>query len=105
MPGRLVPKHLRIPGIVRPYLAVTVHNGIAGIASEGNSIVCAVGDALHLFLRLAVKSCIDQHQSIFSPSPIVVVISETRSEEHTSELQSPMYLVCRLLLEKKKQQH
>src|SRR5437764_8169176 len=28
-----------------------------------------------------------------------------RSEEHTSELQSPMYLVCRLLLEKKKYQN
>src|SRR5437764_8913178 len=28
--------------------------------------------------------------------------TEKRSEEHTSELQSPMYLVCRLLLEKKK---
>src|SRR5437763_8798923 len=28
--------------------------------------------------------------------------AEIRSEEHTSELQSPMYLVCRLLLEKKK---
>src|SRR5437763_16620961 len=28
--------------------------------------------------------------------------SRSRSEEHTSELQSPMYLVCRLLLEKKK---
>src|SRR3712207_8298749 len=27
-----------------------------------------------------------------------------RSEEHTSELQSRQYLVCRLLLEKKKQQ-
>src|SRR5437762_5804638 len=27
--------------------------------------------------------------------------STCRSEEHTSELQSPMYLVCRLLLEKK----
>src|SRR5258708_27688102 len=27
----------------------------------------------------------------------------TRSEEHTSELQSPDHLVCRLLLEKKKQ--
>src|SRR5437763_9908494 len=27
--------------------------------------------------------------------------SRRRSEEHTSELQSPMYLVCRLLLEKK----
>src|SRR5690348_17678252 len=28
-----------------------------------------------------------------------------RSEEHTSELQSPVQLVCRLLLEKKKQTH
>src|SRR2546426_5457700 len=28
--------------------------------------------------------------------------SDTRSEEHTSELQSPCNLVCRLLLEKKK---
>src|SRR5258708_17706348 len=28
-----------------------------------------------------------------------------RSEEHTSELQSPDHLVCRLLLEKKKQQN
>src|SRR2546426_12788697 len=28
-----------------------------------------------------------------------------RSEEHTSELQSPCNLVCRLLLEKKKNQH
>src|SRR5437762_7053516 len=30
------------------------------------------------------------------------VLHVIRSEEHTSELQSPMYLVCRLLLEKKK---
>src|SRR3712207_7180188 len=30
------------------------------------------------------------------------VASEGRSEEHTSELQSRQYLVCRLLLEKKK---
>src|SRR5437762_3959784 len=29
----------------------------------------------------------------------------SRSEEHTSELQSPMYLVCRLLLEKKKENY
>ena len=33
---------------------------------------------------------------------LVHLNGETRSEEHTSELQSPMYLVCRLLLEKKK---
>src|SRR5437764_5552519 len=31
-----------------------------------------------------------------------VPAESARSEEHTSELQSPMYLVCRLLLEKKK---
>src|SRR3712207_7231247 len=30
------------------------------------------------------------------------VDAQTRSEEHTSELQSRQYLVCRLLLEKKK---
>src|SRR5437879_8416123 len=30
------------------------------------------------------------------------LVGRDRSEEHTSELQSPMYLVCRLLLEKKK---
>src|SRR5437763_11417114 len=29
------------------------------------------------------------------------ITQASRSEEHTSELQSPMYLVCRLLLEKK----
>src|SRR5437763_5075503 len=32
----------------------------------------------------------------------VLAVTPARSEEHTSELQSPMYLVCRLLLEKKK---
>src|SRR2546422_6154805 len=32
----------------------------------------------------------------------MVVFAATRSEEHTSELQSRLHLVCRLLLEKKK---
>src|SRR5256885_3055819 len=31
--------------------------------------------------------------------------AKQRSEEHTSELQSPCNLVCRLLLEKKKKEH
>src|SRR3712207_7481360 len=35
------------------------------------------------------------------PRPLARVV-ERRSEEHTSELQSRQYLVCRLLLEKKK---
>src|SRR3712207_7135690 len=34
--------------------------------------------------------------------PHALICAEARSEEHTSELQSRQYLVCRLLLEKKK---
>src|SRR5258707_7953200 len=34
-----------------------------------------------------------------------IMAGAERSEEHTSELQSRQYLVCRLLLEKKKNQH
>src|SRR2546426_5491372 len=37
-----------------------------------------------------------------SPRDLVLLRREIRSEEHTSELQSPCNLVCRLLLEKKK---
>src|SRR3989454_5810546 len=35
-------------------------------------------------------------------SPVIARPNRVRSEEHTSELQSPCNLVCRLLLEKKK---
>src|SRR2546426_9249173 len=41
--------------------------------------------------------------STWPPGPTSAIASrESRSEEHTSELQSPCNLVCRLLLEKKK---
>src|SRR5256885_2786854 len=39
------------------------------------------------------------------PTPPPPPPGGTRSEEHTSELQSPCNLVCRLLLEKKKTTH
>src|SRR3712207_8103069 len=55
-----------------------------------------VGDlALSLDLKHWVN---DAAMSLF----FLVVGLEIRSEEHTSELQSRQYLVCRLLLEKKK---
>src|SRR5258708_18159695 len=38
---------------------------------------------------------------MFSNSPRLQSMFHPRSEEHTSELQSPDHLVCRLLLEKK----
>src|SRR5256885_8473726 len=40
-----------------------------------------------------------------TPERLQDQLGEGRSEEHTSELQSPCNLVCRLLLEKKKKRH
>src|SRR5688500_9191898 len=48
--------------------------------------------ALHRFVQPRDRTC----------SPFDLVHGHLRSEEHTSELQSPCNLVCRLLLEKKK---
>src|SRR2546429_4202206 len=47
-------------------------------------------------VRAAVKA-VDPDQQVFWPHA-----RPPRSEEHTSELQSRLHLVCRLLLEKKK---
>src|SRR5208337_1138513 len=44
--------------------------------------------------RNMISQCIGRHPA-----------DPPRSEEHTSELQSPMYIVCRLLLEKKKKKN
>src|SRR3712207_8349477 len=55
---------------------------------------------ISLYLNL---SCGDLDAALAVAS-ILIIISMLRSEEHTSELQSRQYLVCRLLLEKKKKQ-
>src|SRR3712207_7038330 len=47
-----------------------------------------------------VICCWEHDGVVVDPGPESCL--ETRSEEHTSELQSRQYLVCRLLLEKKK---
>src|SRR2546429_4615349 len=57
------------------------------------------------FIRLAIslllKLCSRYRKASRSRS-VRLNSLETRSEEHTSELQSRLHLVCRLLLEKKK---
>src|SRR3712207_8703517 len=54
----------------------------------------AEGDRLHALCVVAVTAGL-------RPGEMLAL----RSEEHTSELQSRQYLVCRLLLEKKNNQH
>src|SRR5258708_17470630 len=45
-----------------------------------------------------------ERRTFLECTPFSIGAERVRSEEHTSELQSPDHLVCRLLLEKKKQQ-
>src|SRR2546426_10108983 len=57
----------------------------------------------HIFLTLRTSE-----QPVLSHGDkidVLMPLNQDRSEEHTSELQSPCNLVCRLLLEKKKKQH
>src|SRR5436189_4120086 len=61
-------------------------------------------DAVGLRQTLRFDNChhdCSHTQDEGNDQPIVKMFGRKRSEEHTSELQSPMYLVCRLLLEKK----
>src|SRR5258708_29066232 len=51
----------------------------------------------HNFRKLSGTTVINS-----DTQPCIPKIVDPRSEEHTSELQSPDHLVCRLLLEKKK---
>src|SRR6266404_9046959 len=51
-----------------------------------------------LFRSNFARRCRDRRHLSMDPAQA----NKTRSEEHTSELQSLAYLVCRLLLEKKK---
>src|ERR1017187_6818073 len=57
--------------------------------------------SLHDALPIYMAHRDETDREIWAGNKILQRISR-RSEEHTSELQSPMYLVCRLLLEKKK---
>src|SRR3712207_8295438 len=77
----------------------------------------AKNEVMQMTLKMAVPSgmkllirSVDEAIKIFNDPRgkdkrmfvIVNKVSDARSEEHTSELQSRQYLVCRLLLEKKK---
>src|SRR5437764_9868933 len=78
---------------------------VAGAASSSSSapIDPHVAAGAHDFSQFACAQCHgDRGRGGVSPDVPALSGVAVRSEEHTSELQSPMYLVCRLLLEKKK---
>src|SRR5437879_7539310 len=69
--------------------------------------VSAVALAVHEIVLTVSVVVLAVHEIVLTVSVVVLAVHEivltvsavVRSEEHTSELQSPMYLVCRLLLE------
>src|SRR3712207_7447605 len=63
---------------------------------------CRLAIGLPAFSIMSLKVNLDSpmYQVLFSP--LMIPSSLYRSEEHTSELQSRQYLVCRLLLEQNK---
>src|SRR5437762_9290395 len=96
----------------RVYSAEQYSNTVSVTDPVDNKLVGTIrlGDPLPANLSPLYKGQLLVHGMGVSPDhrTIAVVaigsnaVNFIRSEEHTSELQSPMYLVCRLLLEKKK---
>ena len=89
IPGALQTRQVA-PERMLMYLAYDA-NGMFGLTLN---VAATVVIAFVLFGQLLLKS---GGADFFNDIAMAM-----RSEEHTSELQSPMYLVCRLLLEKKK---
>src|SRR5690348_17602326 len=95
---------LRTPSLPSPFPYTTLfRSGVLslGVADTQSALDATLSpfDALMVSAEIAKagKSVISIAGGLNLPG-----ISSTRSEEHTSELQSPVHLVCRLLLEKKK---
>src|SRR5258707_10841716 len=75
-------------------------SGEANISSRFTELGGTCWEQARIKCRLTV-SCRSPQPRI-SPMNAISNLVASRSEEHTSELQSRQYLVCRLLLEKKK---
>src|SRR5688572_32926408 len=83
------------------------NEGDIGVSTNGpyqisyGSLVPKKGQAANLLVPVCLSSSHIAYGSI-RMEPVFMVLAQSRSEEHTSELQSQSNLVCRLLLEKKK---
>src|SRR3712207_7421604 len=83
-----------------PILAMVTMLGAAG--GILGAYVMTVAKQRTVDIGMVCNGLIAGLVAITAPSGYVENWAAPRSEEHTSELQSRQYLVCRLLLEKKK---
>src|SRR5437762_11303819 len=84
--------------------------GLVSAANQASALPIALPHTAHCGFSFRFGSFVMRVLSCLRPEgglrlPMLLTASDrvrlnARSEEHTSELQSPMYLVCRLLLEK-----
>src|SRR5687767_12169339 len=84
----------------------SVGGEVLALSASAPSAVAPTGESLVVLIDRAAREC-GLGSSLTGQTPtgengIRVRLEQARSEEHTSELQSLAYLVCRLLLEKKK---
>src|SRR5690606_16848947 len=84
-------------------LIVTLRSGLL-VPSEAGAVAClyAVLVGLLAYRELDWERFKQAAQSSILDTGMIMLLIAMRSEEHTSELQSRENLVCRLLLEKKK---
>src|SRR5205807_6303043 len=92
----------KLSGELRTRYGQNISLGIKNVSSSfGRQIARSAIEAI-LFSLLLVVLYIAIRFDLKFAGPVILAMVHDRSEEHTSELQSPCNLVCRLLLEKKK---
>src|SRR5437879_10032453 len=71
---------------------------VVGVDSGSRTLKDAINEAMRDWVT-NVRSTHYLLGSVLGAHPYPTMVRDFRSEEHTSELQSPIYLVCRFLLE------
>src|SRR5437762_9337400 len=99
----IVDDHAMFRDALRNLLETDSTLKVAGEASDGREAIRFANelrpDIMLLDLRMPVTSGLQALREIARITPPIrtlLLTAEVESEEHTSELQSPMYLVCRL---------
>src|SRR2546422_8568215 len=91
--------------LFRSHIVAIQDMGAAGLTSSSAEMAAKGGVGVEIDLSLVPtrEPGMTPYEILLSESQErMLVVAKARSEEHTSELQSRLHLVCRLLLEKKK---